>query len=181
MKSKNNACEVYCANATFTSKWRYRAFGMVAPETSVIRDAKQFGCSSVIIPSLVRWYELTRISIDARSRSAVRKRCRDKPVNLLLRIYVSSSTRNSIRIINHLTLNTMDFFIKDTNAYLCFYLFVLWSDLESSRMCRWNKIPIPPSGTCSSVYHVCFKWTVYSLVLTSNATIAQPLRLNILF
>ena len=56
------------------------------------------------------------------------------------------STRNSIAIINHLSLNTSIFFIKATETYHCLYLFVLWSDLESSRMCRWNKIPTAPFG-----------------------------------
>ena len=74
---------------------RYTAFGMVASGTSVIRAVKQFDCSSVIVHSLVRRYEQTGISIDACSRSNmyVRKRRRDNTVNLLLRIKVSSSSR----------------------------------------------------------------------------------------
>ena len=64
------------------------------------------------------------------------------------------STWNSIMIINHLWLNTSFFFIKATETYFCIYLFVLWSDLESSRMCHWNKILIPPFGACSTL-HVC--------------------------
>ena len=56
----------------------------------------------------------------------------------------------SIAIINQLLLNTLIFFIKITETFLYLYLFVLWSDLESSGMC-WNKIPIPPFGACSSL------------------------------
>ena len=56
----------------------------------------------------------------------------------------------SIAIINQLLLNTPIFFIKITETFLYLYLFVLWSDLESSRMCR-NKILIPPFGACSSL------------------------------
>ena len=71
---------------------RYRAFGMVAAGTSVIHAAKLIDCSSVIVHSLVRRFEQTGISIDALSRGDVRKRRRDKTVNLLLRINVSSSS-----------------------------------------------------------------------------------------
>ena len=63
------------------------------------------------------------------------------------------STRNNIEIINHRSLNALNCFIIVTWAYLCLYVSVLWSDLESSRMCLWNKIPIPPFGARSNVYH----------------------------
>ena len=66
------------------------------------------------------------------------------------------STRNSIAIINHLSLNTLNCFIIATNTYLCLYVCILWSDLESSRMCLWNKIPIPLFGARSNVYHPFF-------------------------
>ena len=64
-------------------------------------------------------------------------------------------TRNSITIINHLSLNALTYFIMVTKSYLCSYVSILWSDLESSRMCLWNKIPIPPFGARSNVYHPC--------------------------
>ena len=63
------------------------------------------------------------------------------------------SIRNNIAIINHLSLNALYCFIIATKAYLCLYISILWSDLESSRMCLWNKIPIPPFGARSNVYH----------------------------
>ena len=65
------------------------------------------------------------------------------------------STRNSIAIINHLSLNSLNCVIISTKTYLCLYVSILWSDLESSRMCLWNKIPIPPFGARSNVYHPC--------------------------
>ena len=63
------------------------------------------------------------------------------------------STRNSIAIINHILLNALTCFIIATKTYLCLYVSILWSDLEISRMCLWNKIPIPPFGARSNVYH----------------------------
>ena len=65
------------------------------------------------------------------------------------------STRNSIAIINHLSLYASIFSTKATETYLRLHVSILWSDLESSRMCRWNKIPIPRFGTRSNVYHPC--------------------------
>ena len=65
------------------------------------------------------------------------------------------STRNSIVIINHFLLNALNYFIIATKTYLCLYVSILWSDLDSSRMCFWNKIPIPPFGARSNVYHPC--------------------------
>ena len=65
------------------------------------------------------------------------------------------STRNSIAIIYHLLLNSFNCFIIATKTYLCLYVSILWSDLESSRMCLWNKIPIPLFGARSNVYHPC--------------------------
>ena len=65
------------------------------------------------------------------------------------------STRNSIAIINHLSLNSLNCFIIATKTYLCLYVSIFWSDLESSRMCLWNKIPIPLFGARSNVYHPC--------------------------
>ena len=69
----------------------YRTFGMVAAGTSVIHIAKLSGCSSVIVHSLVRPFEQTGISVKALSPGDVRKRRRDKTVNLLLCFNVSSS------------------------------------------------------------------------------------------
>ena len=63
------------------------------------------------------------------------------------------STRKSIAIINHFLLNALNYFIIATKTYLCLYVSILWSNLERSRMCLWNKIPIPLFGACSSVYH----------------------------
>ena len=40
------------------------------------------------------------------------------------------STRNSIAIINHLSLNALNCFIIATKTYLCLYVSILWSDLE---------------------------------------------------
>ena len=65
------------------------------------------------------------------------------------------STRNSIAIINHFLLNSLNCFIIATKTYICLYVYILWSDLESSRMCLWNKIPIPPFGARSNVYFPC--------------------------
>ena len=65
------------------------------------------------------------------------------------------SSRNVIAIINHFLLNALTCFIIATKTYLCLYVSILWSDLESSRMCLWNKIPIPPFGARSNVYHPC--------------------------
>ena len=62
-------------------------------------------------------------------------------------------TRNSMAIINHLLLNSLNCFIIATKTYLCLYVSILWSDLESSRMCLWNKILIPLFGARSNVYH----------------------------
>ena len=76
----------------------------------------------------------------------------------------SISTRNSIAIINHFLLNTLNYFIIATKTYLCLYVSILWSDLESSRMCLWNKIPIPLFGARSNVYH---PWTCLSEKLGS--------------
>ena len=67
----------------------------------------------------------------------------------------SFSTRNSIAIINHLSFNALNYFIIVTQLYLCLYFSILCSDLENSRMCLWNKIPIPPFGARSNVYHPC--------------------------
>ena len=61
-------------------------------------------------------------------------------------------TRKSIAIINHL-----HFFRKGHLDLSLFITFVLWSDLESSRMYRWNKISVPPFGARSIVYHPCNK------------------------
>ena len=63
------------------------------------------------------------------------------------------STRNSIAIIIHISLNALNCFIIAAKTYLCLYVSILWSDLESSRMCLWNKIPIPPLRARSNVYH----------------------------
>ena len=65
------------------------------------------------------------------------------------------SSRNSIAIINHISRNALNCFIIAAKTYLCLYVSILWSDLESSRMCLWNKIPIPPLGARSNVYHPC--------------------------
>ena len=65
------------------------------------------------------------------------------------------STRNSITIISHLSINTLNCFIIATKTYLCLYVSILWSDLESSRMYLWNKIPIPPFRARSNVNHPC--------------------------
>ena len=65
------------------------------------------------------------------------------------------STRKSIAIISYLSLNALNCFIIATKAYLCLYISILWSDLDSSRMCLWNKIPIPPFGARSNVYDPC--------------------------
>ena len=65
------------------------------------------------------------------------------------------STRNSIAIINHLSLDALNYFIMVTKSYLCLHVSILWNDLESSRMCLWSKIPIPPIGARSNVYHPC--------------------------
>ena len=75
------------------------------------------------------------------------------------------STGNSIAIINHLPLHISNFFIKAMATYLN----VLWSNLESSGMCRWNKILIPPFGARSTVYHPLFiiqLFHAYSIVKT---------------
>ena len=72
------------------------------------------------------------------------------------------STRNSIAIINHLSLNSLNCFIIATKTYLCLYVSILWSHLESSRMCLWNKIPIPLFGARSNVYHPCNRRYFYS-------------------
>ena len=50
---------------------RNRTFCMVAAGTSVIHAAKLYGF--VIVQSLVRWFEKTGISIDAKDRGDVRK------------------------------------------------------------------------------------------------------------
>ena len=63
------------------------------------------------------------------------------------------STRNSSAIINNLSLNSLNCVIISTKTYLCLYVSILWSDLKSSRMCLWNKIPIPLFGARSNVYH----------------------------
>ena len=63
---------------------------MIATGTSVIHIAKLFCCSSVIVHSLMRQFEQTGISIDTLSQVDVRKRRRDKTVNLLLSINVSN-------------------------------------------------------------------------------------------
>ena len=65
------------------------------------------------------------------------------------------STRNNIAIINHLSLNALNCVIIATKTYLCLDVSILWNDLESSRMCLWNKIPMPPFGARSYVYHPC--------------------------
>ena len=65
------------------------------------------------------------------------------------------STRNSIAIINHLSLNALNYFIIVTKDYLYLYVSILWTDLESSRMYLWNKVPIPPFRARSNVYHPC--------------------------
>ena len=49
------------------------------------------------------------------------------------------STWNNIAIINHLSLNALDCFIIVAKACHCLYVSILWNDLESSRMCLWNK------------------------------------------
>ena len=71
---------------------RYKDFDMVTSGTSVIHAAKQFGCSSFFVHNLMRRYAQTGISNDACCRSGIRKRRRDKTVNLLLGINVSSSS-----------------------------------------------------------------------------------------
>ena len=68
------------------------------------------------------------------------------------------STRNSIAIMNYFLLITLNYFIIATETYLCLYVSILWSDLESSRMCLWNKIPIPLFGARSNVYHPCINF-----------------------
>ena len=65
------------------------------------------------------------------------------------------STRNNIAIIHHLSLNALNCVIISTKTYICLYVSILWNDLESSLMCLWNKIPIPPFGARSHVYHPC--------------------------
>ena len=66
------------------------------------------------------------------------------------------STRNSIAIINHFLLNALTCFIIATKTYLCLYVSILWSDLESSPMFLWNNGElIPPFGARSNVYHPC--------------------------
>ena len=69
------------------------------------------------------------------------------------------STRNIIAIINLISLNSLNCFIIAAKTYLCSYVFILWSDLESSRMCLWNKKPIPLFGARSNVYHPCSTYT----------------------
>ena len=49
------------------------------------------------------------------------------------------STRNNIAIINHFVLNALNYFIIATKTYLCLYVSILWSDLESSRICLGTK------------------------------------------
>ena len=71
------------------------------------------------------------------------------------------STRNSIAIINHFSFNSLNCFIIATKTYLCLYVSILWSDLKSSRMCLWNKIPIPLFGARFNVYHPCF-WSMFA-------------------
>ena len=63
------------------------------------------------------------------------------------------STRNSIAKIKHLSLNALNYFIMVTKSYICLHVSILWNDLVSSRMCLWSKIPIPPFGARSNVYH----------------------------
>ena len=70
------------------------------------------------------------------------------------------STRNSIAIINHFLLDALNYLIIATKTYLCLYVSILLIDLESSRMCLWNKIPIPPFGACSNVYHPCYNHSI---------------------
>ena len=62
-------------------------------------------------------------------------------------------SKNSIAIIKDFLLNALNYFINANKTYLCLYVSILWSDLESSRMCLWNKITIPPFGACSNVNH----------------------------
>ena len=77
------------------------------------------------------------------------------------------STRNSIAIISNLSLNALNSFIIATKTYLCLYVSILWSDLEGSRMCLWNKIPIPPFGACSNVYHPCTDIKAHNLAINT--------------
>ena len=57
-------------------------------------------------------------------------------INLLRHTHRETiSTRNSITIINHLSLNSLNCVIISTKTYLCLYVSIIWSDLESSRMC----------------------------------------------
>ena len=72
---------------------RKKAFGMVAAISGVIGMAKMFGCSCVIVHSLVRRFEQTGISIDAQDRRDVRNQRQGKTVNLHTRIDVSGSSR----------------------------------------------------------------------------------------
>ena len=65
------------------------------------------------------------------------------------------STRNNIAINHHLSLNALNCVIIATKTYLCLYVSILRNDLESSRMCLWNKIPIPHFGARSHVNHPC--------------------------
>ena len=70
------------------------------------------------------------------------------------------STRNSIAIIKQLSLNALNYCIMVTKSYLCLHVSILWNDLQSSRMCLWSKIPIPPFGARSNVYHPCLGYLI---------------------
>ena len=68
-------------------------FCILATRTSKARVTKSFGCSSVIIHSLVRRYKQTGISIDTPRSGDVRQHHRENTFNLLSCIYASGSSR----------------------------------------------------------------------------------------
>ena len=71
------------------------------------------------------------------------------------------TTRDSIAIIIHISLNSLNCFIIATKTYLCLYVSILWSDPDSSGMCLWNKIPIPPFGACQCLHNPCSTYWFY--------------------
>ena len=52
------------------------------------------------------------------------------------------STRNSIAIINHLSLNSLNCFIIATKTYLCLYVSIFWSDLECNKIIYKVDVPL---------------------------------------
>ena len=116
------------------------------PATIIIHVAKLLSCSSVIVHSLVRRFEQTGISIDALSRGDVRKRRRDNTVNLLLRISVSSSSRQ-LWLLDASTFHTRRLETKFKANYFLHVIFY------------FHPLVIPDATSQNRALHPCFCYT----------------------